>query len=156
MTPAQFAHSREPFLTIVSEIIAQLIPQTIFCCKFPVKITECIPAPIFAVLFTLFHPEQISGEKIPSAIIAELIPVGFFGSNQAVIELPNEFPETIFAPGIYFGDNSIQWFSLVRTELKKQGTSVNQKGTGGRGRDRKYHKLSQIVVTFYDECFDDL
>ena len=31
-----------------------------------------------------------------------------------------------------------------------------QKGTGGRGRDRKCHKLSQIVVTFYDEIYDDL
>ena len=31
-----------------------------------------------------------------------------------------------------------------------------QKGTGGRGRDRKCHKLSQIVVTFYDEFYDDL
>ena len=30
-----------------------------------------------------------------------------------------------------------------------------QKGTGGRGRDRKCHKLSQIVVTFYDEFCDE-
>ena len=30
-------------------------------------------------------------------------------------------------------------------------TGENQTGTGGRGRDRKCHKLSQIVVTFYDE-----
>ena len=26
-----------------------------------------------------------------------------------------------------------------------------QKGMGGRGRDRECHKLSQVVVTFYDE-----
>ena len=34
-------------------------------------------------------------------------------------------------------------------------TGENQKGTGGRGRDRKCHKLSQIVVTFYDEFYDN-
>ena len=28
--------------------------------------------------------------------------------------------------------------------------------TGGRGQDRKCHKLSQIVMTFYDEFYDDL
>ena len=32
----------------------------------------------------------------------------------------------------------------------------NQKGTGGRGPNRKCHKLSQIVVTFYDEFYDNL
>ena len=31
-----------------------------------------------------------------------------------------------------------------------------QKGTGGRGRDRKCHKLSQTVVTFYDDLYDNL
>ena len=31
-----------------------------------------------------------------------------------------------------------------------------QKGTGGRGQDRKCHKLSQNVVTFYDEFYDVL
>ena len=35
-------------------------------------------------------------------------------------------------------------------------TGEIQKGTGERGRDRKCHKLSQIVVTFYDEFYDDL
>ena len=41
------------------------------------------------------------------------------------------------------------------TQLRTS-TSEIQKGTGGRGRDRKCHKLSQIVVTFYDEFYDDL
>ena len=71
--------------TIVSESIAQLIPQTFLCCNFWSKTTELTPAPIFAVLFTLFHPEQISGKKLPSAKITELIPVGFFCGNLAVI-----------------------------------------------------------------------
>ena len=35
-------------------------------------------------------------------------------------------------------------------------TGEIQKGTGGRGRDRKCHTLSQIVVTFYDEFYDHL
>ena len=35
-------------------------------------------------------------------------------------------------------------------------TGEIQEGTGGRGRDRKCHKLSQNVVTFYDEFYDDL
>ena len=32
----------------------------------------------------------------------------------------------------------------------------SKRGTAGRGRDRKCPKLSQIVVTFYDEFYDDL
>ena len=44
--------------------------------------------------------------------------------------------------------HEIFWISCVRR--KPQG------GTGGRGRDRKCHKLSQLVVTFYDESYDTL
>ena len=41
--------------------IAQFIPQT----WFRSTITEIIPALIFAVFFTLLHPEQISSKKNP-------------------------------------------------------------------------------------------
>ena len=44
----------------------------------------------------------------------------------------------------------------VSRESFRQKSGEIQKGTGGRGRDRKCHKLSQIVVTFYDEFYDDL
>ena len=52
-----------PRHTIVSEIIAQLIPQTSFCCNFPVhnyRIDSCTK---FCCIFYLFHPEQISAIK---------------------------------------------------------------------------------------------
>ena len=50
-------------------------------------------------------------------------------------------------------------FSLGKTAPKNPRFSTGeiQKGTGGRGRDRKCHKLSwrlsQIVVTFYDDLW---
>ena len=52
-----------------------------------------------------------------------------------------------------------QEIDSAKTWCGKEGgclSGENQKGTGGRGRDRKCHKLSQIVVTFYDEFYDNL
>ena len=54
--------------------------------------------------------------------------------------------------------NQFQYFEeTTRTTEATQTTKSGeiQKGTGGRGQDRKCHKLSQIVMTFYDEFYDD-
>ena len=47
-------------------------------------------------------------------------------------------------------------FNSILAGFRPWLTGEIQKGTGGRGRDRKCHKLSQIVVTFYDEFYDVL
>ena len=77
--PVDFAGIRRGY-TAVSEILAQLIPQTFFAVIFRSKITELIPAPISAVLFTSFHAGQITGQK-----------------NSPVPKLPNAFGSELFA-----------------------------------------------------------
>ena len=83
-------------------VIAQWIPQTFFFAViFWSKVTELIPAPIFAVFFNFSSSRtDLCKKRPPRAQITELIPVGIFRGNVAVTKLPNEFPEAIFEPGI--------------------------------------------------------
>ena len=60
---------------IVSEIIAQLIPQSVFAVISRSGIIEAIPTPILAVIFNLVFIQSRSLQKtLPNAKIAELIP----------------------------------------------------------------------------------
>ena len=52
--------------------------------------------------------------------------------------------------------HSIQDETTIPFVHDARSTGEIQKGTGGRGRDRKCRKLSRIVVTFYDEFYDVL
>ena len=65
--------------------------------------------------------------------------------------------KTVFGEGFYF---LLPWVPPPLCFSLKAWTGKIQKGTGGRGWDRQSchscRKSSQIVVTFYDEFYDDL
>ena len=66
--------------------------------------------------------------------------------------------QVFFVPASLFAPGQSKWPQIgLRLQYQAHFSGEIQKGTGGRGRDRKCHKLSwrlsQIVVTFYDDLW---
>ena len=93
---------------IVSEIIAQLIPQTFFCCNFRDKNNQINSCTNFCCNFSLFHPEQISAKCPPCVKMTDLIPAGFF----AVIILYGADKITELIPRSNFCARYLPWSSF--------------------------------------------
>ena len=120
----------------------------LFCWNFPVKKYRINSRTNFCCNFLPCFVQNRSLRKAPPcAEIIELIPVGFFCGNLAATKLPNQFAETIFAPGIYFGDNSSiakgvsHPFCLVFMWYRASIAEIPFCGAGGGCRNSTSHAL---------------
>ena len=97
-------------------MIAQLVRQTFFAVISRSRITQSNYRTNFCCNFLpcFIQNRSVPKKTLPSAKITELIAARMVCCNLAVMKLQNYFLEVFFAPGIYFGDNSIAFVVVLQ------------------------------------------